>query len=111
MSSEHRLTKANIRRHFDKKCLSMQSLKAYFCLVSEKTDKTLMDLIERTFQREGSFYIACNVRNAFFTSDAVRNYNLWCSQKVWQRYLYFYLDCRNILFSLTHRQLYFLSQF
>ena len=33
----------------------------------------LVDLIERTFQREGSLYIACNDRNAFFTSDAVRN--------------------------------------
>ena len=36
----------------------------------------LVDLIERTFQREGSLYIACNDKNAFFTSDAVRNYNL-----------------------------------
>ena len=31
----------------------------------------LVDLIERTFQREGSLYIACNDKNAFFTSDAV----------------------------------------
>ena len=42
----------------------------------------LVDLIERTFQREGSLYIACNDRNAFFTSDAVRNFNLWSCQKV-----------------------------
>ena len=42
----------------------------------------LVDLIERTFKREGSFYIACNDRNAFFTSDAVRNYNSWSCQKV-----------------------------
>ena len=41
----------------------------------------LVDLIERTFQREGSLYIACNDRN-FITSDAVRNYNLWSCQKV-----------------------------
>ena len=41
-----------------------------------------MELIERTFQREGSLYIACSNRNAFFTSDAVRNYNLLSSQKV-----------------------------
>ena len=41
-----------------------------------------MDLIERIFQRKGSFYIAYNDRNAFFTSDAVRNYNLWSCQKV-----------------------------
>ena len=36
----------------------------------------LVDLIERTFKREGSLYIACNDKNAFFTSDAVRNYGL-----------------------------------
>ena len=42
----------------------------------------LVDLIERPFQREGSLYIACNDRNAFFTSDAVRNYKLWSCQKV-----------------------------
>ena len=42
----------------------------------------LVDLIERIFQREGSLYIACNDRHAFFTSDAVNNYNLWSCQKV-----------------------------
>ena len=41
-----------------------------------------MILIERTFQREGSLYIACNAKNACFTSDAVRNYNLWSCQKL-----------------------------
>ena len=44
----------------------------------------LVDLIERTFRRKGSLYIACNDGNAFFTSDAVRNYNLWSSQKVYE---------------------------
>ena len=29
----------------------------------------LIDLIERTFNREGSPYLACNDRNAFFTSE------------------------------------------
>ena len=41
-----------------------------------------MDLIERIFQRKGSLYIACNDIHSFFTSDAVRNYNLWSCQKV-----------------------------
>ena len=50
-----------------------------------------MDLIERTFQREGTLYIAYNDRNAFFTSDAVRNYNLWSCQKVCEA-LTFLLD-------------------
>ena len=47
-----------------------------------------MDLIERTFQREGSLYIACNDRNAFFTSDAVSNYNLWSCQKVCEQFTF-----------------------
>ena len=51
----------------------------------------LVDLIERTFQREGSLYIAFSDRNAFFTSDAVRNYNLWSWQKVCEA-LTFILD-------------------
>ena len=42
----------------------------------------LVYLIERTFHREGSLYIACNDRNAFFTSDVVRNYNLRSCQKL-----------------------------
>ena len=33
------------------------------------------------FQREGSLYIACNDRHAFFSSDVVRNYYLRSCQK------------------------------
>ena len=56
-------------------------------LIKEK----LVDSIGRTFQREDSLYIACNDMNAFFTSDAVRNYNLWSCQKVCEA-LTFLLD-------------------
>ena len=64
-----------------------------------------MDLIKRTFQREGSLYIACNDRNAFFTSDAVRNYNLWFYQKVCEA-LTFLLDNIYIRFgSKLNRQI------
>ena len=34
-------------------------------LIKEK----LIDLIEITFQREGSLFLACNDRNPFFTSE------------------------------------------
>ena len=65
----------------------------------------LVDLFERTFQREGSLYIACNDRNAFFTSDAVRNYNLWSCQKVCEA-LTFLLDNIYIRFgSELYRQI------
>ena len=64
-----------------------------------------MDLIERIFQREGSLYIACNDKNAFFTSDAVRNYNLWSCQKVCEA-LTFLLDKIYIRFgSKLYRQI------
>ena len=57
----------------------MTSLSAYdfstlyttlpYYLIKDK----LIDLIERTFQREGSPYLACNDRNAFFTSEKTKN--------------------------------------
>ena len=50
-----------------------------------------MDLIKSTLQKEGSLYIACNDKKAFFTSDAVRNYNLWSWQKMCEA-LTFLLD-------------------
>ena len=51
----------------------------------------LVGLIEKTSHREGSLYVAWNDKNAFFTSDAVRNYNLWSCQKV-REALTFLLD-------------------
>ena len=38
---------------------------SHWSLIKDK----IIDLIERTFNREGSPYLACNDRNAFFTSD------------------------------------------
>ena len=42
----------------------------------------LIDLIETTFQREGSPYLACNDRNAFFTSEKPKTYHAWSCQNV-----------------------------
>ena len=65
----------------------------------------LLDLIERIFQREGSLYIACNERHCFFTSDAVKYYNLWSCQKVCEA-LTFLLDNIYIRFGSTlYRQI------
>ena len=65
----------------------------------------LVDLIEIIFQMESCLYIACNDRNAFFTSDAVRNYNLWSWQKVCEA-LTFLLDSIYIRFgSKLYRQI------
>ena len=56
-------------------------------LIKEK----LNNLIELTFHREGSLYLACNGRNAFFTSEKHRNYTSWSCQKVYEA-LIFILD-------------------
>ena len=77
----------------------------YTALPHNLTKHKLVDLIESTFQREGSLYIACNDKNAFFTSDAVRNYNLWSCQKVCED-LTFLLDNIYIRFgSKLYRQI------
>ena len=41
----------------------------------------LIDLINRTFIRENTQYLACNKECAFFTSDVYNNHNLWSCQK------------------------------
>ena len=48
-------------------------------LIKEK----LTELIEQTFNREGSLYLACNDKNAFFfTSERPTRYKLWSCQKM-----------------------------
>ena len=42
----------------------------------------LINLIERTFQREGSPYLACYDRNACFTSEKPKKYHAWSCQNV-----------------------------
>ena len=42
----------------------------------------LIDLINKTFIRETTQYLACNEECAFFTPDAYNNHNLWSCQKV-----------------------------
>ena len=48
----------------------------------------LTDLINRTFIRENTQYLACNEECAFFTSDVYKNYNLWSCQKVCDALVY-----------------------
>ena len=47
-------------------CLLMIFSTLYTTLPHNLIKDKLTDLIERTFQREGSPYLACNDRNAFF---------------------------------------------
>ena len=53
-------------------------------LIKEK----LINLIEWTFKREGSPYIACNERQAFLTSRDTKRYKLWSCQNVCEALIY-----------------------
>ena len=53
-------------------------------LIKEK----LMNLIEWTFKREGSPYIACNERKAFFTSGDTKRCKLWSCQNMCEALIY-----------------------
>ena len=53
-------------------------------LIKEK----LINLNEWTFKREGSPYIACNERQAFFTSEDTKRYKLWSCKNVCEALIY-----------------------
>ena len=42
----------------------------------------LIDLIERTINREGSTYLACNERNALLLQKKLKKYHAWSCQNV-----------------------------
>ena len=65
----------------------------------------LTELIEQTLNREGSLYLACNDKNAFFTSEQPKRYKLWSSQKMCDA-LHYLLDNIFIRFgSKLYRQI------
>ena len=54
----------------------------YTILLHNLIKDKLIDLIERTINREGSPYRACNNRNAVFTSEKLKKYHAWSCQNV-----------------------------
>ena len=55
-------------------------------LIKEK----LTELIEQAFNREGSIYLACNDKNAFYISEQPKRYKLWSCQKCVMRSIIFW---------------------
>ena len=54
----------------------------YTTLPHNPAKEKLTELIEQTFNRERSLYLACNDKNAFFTSEQPKRYKLWSYQKM-----------------------------
>ena len=67
----------------------------YTTLPHNLIKENLINLIEWTFKREGSPYITCNERQAFFTSGDTKRYKLWSCQNVCEALIYL-LDNINI---------------
>ena len=77
----------------------------YTTLPHNVIKETLINLIEWTFKREGSPYIACNERQAFFTSEDTKRYKLWSCQNVCEALIYL-LDNIYIIFgTMLYRQI------
>ena len=69
-------------RDFNAPSLSTYNFSTLYTTLPHNSIKDkLNDLIERTFNREGSPYLACNERNAFFTSEKPK-YHAWSFQNV-----------------------------
>ena len=60
----------------------------YITLPHNLIKEKLINLIEWTFKREGSPYIACNERQAFFTSGNTKRYKIWSCQNVCEALIY-----------------------
>ena len=70
-------------RDFNVTSLSTYDFLLFTLLLLHKLIKDkLIDLNERTIQREGSPYLACNDRNPFFTLEKPKKYHAWSSLNV-----------------------------
>ena len=54
----------------------------YTTLPHNQIKEKLSDLIEQTFNREDSLYLACKEKRAFFTSEQPKRYKLWSCKKI-----------------------------
>ena len=70
-------------RDFNATSLSTYDFSTLYTILSHSLIKDKrIDLIERTFQREGSPCLVCNDRNAFFASEKPKKYHAWSCQNV-----------------------------
>ena len=84
-------------KHFQASKLSTYDFSTLYTTSPHHLIKDKIDLINRTFVRENTQYLACNEECVFFSSDIYNNHNLWSCQKVCDSLVYL-LD--TILFDL-----------
>ena len=70
-------------RDFNATSLSTYDFSTHYTTLPHNLIKgKIIDIIERIFQREGLSYLACNDRNAYFTSEKPKKYHAWSCQNV-----------------------------
>ena len=70
-------------RDFNATSLSTYDFSTFYTTLPHNLIKDkLIALIERTVQREGSPYLACNDRNAFLLQKNLNKYHTWSCQNV-----------------------------
>ena len=69
----------------------------YTTLPHNLIKENLTELIEQTFNRESSLYLACNDKNAFFKFEQPKRYKLWSCQNMCDA-LHYLLDNIFIVF-------------
>ena len=62
--------------------ISMQPVCLHMILPYNLIQEKRINLIERTFTREGSSYLAYNDRNTFFTFENPKKHHAWSCQNV-----------------------------
>ena len=67
--------------------------------------ETHTDLIQSNFRKKGSLYIACNDKNAFFSSDGQKGCKLWSCQNVCDSLPYLLDNIFIIFVTMLHRQI------
>ena len=85
---------------------SLSTFSTLYTALPHNLIKENLDLIERAFKKmfknEGTLYLACNDKKAFFTSTDHRGYKLWSCQNVCDALSYL-LD--NLVISYTDKLL------
>ena len=64
-------------------CIHIIFSTLYTTLHRNLINNKLIELIEQTFKREGSFYLACNEKHYFFTSEQTKRYT--CTLQICQK--------------------------
>ena len=60
----------------------------YTTLPNNLKKEKLINLIEWTFNRESSYYLACDKRQAFLTSEDTKRHKLWSCQNMYEALIY-----------------------